>query len=53
MPWKHRTVHSGTILIKEGEIDTGRPCGSVALSGQSVRTVCERSWVRVPVGPRE
>ena len=21
------------------------------LSGQSVRTVCERSWVRVPVGP--
>ena len=41
---------SGTNLIKQGEIVIGRPCGSV-VSGQSARTVCERSCVRVPVGP--
>ena len=41
---------SGTNLIKQGEIVTGRPCGSV-VSGQNARTVCERSWFRVLVGP--
>ena len=37
-------------LIKQGEIVTGRPCGSVAQWSES-RTVCERSWVRVLAGP--
>ena len=41
---------SETNLIKQGEIVTGRQCGSV-VSGQNARSVCERSWVRVPVGP--
>ena len=38
-----------TNIIKHGEIVTGRLCGS--LPQQSARTVCERSWVGVPVGP--
>ena len=43
---------SGTNLIKQGEIVAGRPCGSVAQwSEYSHRGLCERSWVRVPVGP--
>ena len=42
---------SGTNLIKQGENVTGRSCGSVA-QWQSARTVSERPWVRVPVGPR-
>ena len=37
-------------IIKQEEIVTGRPCGSVAQFGQtSARTVCGRSWARVPV----
>ena len=42
---------SGTNLIKQGENVKGRPCGSVA-QWQSTRTVSERPWVQVPVGPR-
>ena len=49
VPTRFRT-DSGTNLFEQGEIVAGRPCGSVAQLA-SARTVCERSWVRVPVGP--
>ena len=38
---------SGTNLIKQGEIVTGRPCGSVAQWSEC----SQRFWVRVPIGP--
>ena len=38
---------SGTNLIKQGKIVTDRPCGSIAQWSEC----CERSWVRIPVGP--
>ena len=41
---------SRTNLIKQGKNVTGRSSGSVA-QWYSARTVSERPWVRVPVGP--
>ena len=37
---------SGTNLIKQEKIVSGRPCGSTV----GAHAVCGRSWVRVPVG---